>query len=262
MSAIQGGRPEEAERLAQGVLSSNPSQPNAQHLFGYALLIQDRASEAIEPLKKAFRSLRDPAIETQLAIALRKAGQVEEAVNRLRSAAKRKPIFLAAVHELAFTLHSLGRYDDAIDTANRGIDALPGMVELRLLLGWMFHDRNDLSKAKEAFSRAIAVAPHHADTHFRMGLVLMDSGDFNSAATFFSRALALNPNNNLDVRLKLAQCLLENGQADAAYAGLRAATRFDPQVYGDAIKTLVKSARGRFWLRPSAAARFFRGARN
>ena len=59
---FESQRPEEAARLAQEVLSRNPGHPNAQHLFGYALLMQDRAEEAIAPLEKAFRALRDPAL--------------------------------------------------------------------------------------------------------------------------------------------------------------------------------------------------------
>ena len=63
MSAIQSDRPNDALRLVQEILSKNPSQPNALHLHGYALLMLERAGEAIGPLEKAFRSLRDPAVE-------------------------------------------------------------------------------------------------------------------------------------------------------------------------------------------------------
>src|SRR5215470_3552689 len=123
MAAIESQRPEEAARLAQEVLNRNAGHPNALHLFGYSLLMQERPSEAIEPLEKAFRSLRDPAIETQLAIALRKAGRTDEALSRLTRAVKRKPVFPAAIHELGFLLHSLDRTDEAISVLKSGIVA-------------------------------------------------------------------------------------------------------------------------------------------
>ncbi|MGE5165445.1 MAG: tetratricopeptide repeat protein [Sphingobacteriales bacterium] len=101
MAAIQNQRPEEAARLAKDVLNKNPSQPKALHILGYALLMQEKPIDAIEPLEKAFRSLRDPAIETQLAIALRKAGRTDEALKRLARATKRTPPFPAAIHRQA-----------------------------------------------------------------------------------------------------------------------------------------------------------------
>ena len=121
MSAIQSQRPDEALRLTQDILNKNPSQPNALHLYGYALLMQERADEAVAPLEKAFRSLRDPAIETQLAIALRKAGRTDDALGRLARAIKRKPPFPAAIHEYAYLLHSLDRSDEAIDVLRAGM---------------------------------------------------------------------------------------------------------------------------------------------
>ena len=52
MSAIQSQRPDEALRLTQDILNKNPSQPNALHLYGYALLMQERADEASRRWKK------------------------------------------------------------------------------------------------------------------------------------------------------------------------------------------------------------------
>src|SRR6476646_9243718 len=82
MAAIQSQQPDQAVRLAKDVLNKNPSHPNA-----------------LQPLERAYRSLRDPAIETQLAIALRKAGRTHEALKRLARASKKVPPFPAAIHE-------------------------------------------------------------------------------------------------------------------------------------------------------------------
>ena len=138
MSAIQSQRPDEALRLTQDILNKNPSQPNALHLYGYALLMQGRADEAVAPLEKAFRSLRDPAIETQLAIALRKAGRTDDALSRLARAVKRKPPFPAAFHEYGYLLHSLDRTDEAIDVIKAGMEAAPWMPDLPCCLVGFF----------------------------------------------------------------------------------------------------------------------------
>jgi tetratricopeptide (TPR) repeat protein len=258
MSAIQSQRPDEAARLTQEILSKNPSQPNALHLYGYALLMQERADEAIAPLEKAFRSLRDPAIETQLAIALRKAGRTDDALGRLARAIKRKPPFPAAIHEYAYLLHSLDRSDEAIGVLKAGMETAQWMPNLPLLLGWIFHARNDGASAKQAFARALSVAPNHVDALYGMGLVLMDAGEFAPASEHFQRALLSDPSDQQS-RLYLGACLLELGQPGAASACLRQVTRGGANFYGKALKVMSSSSRGRFWLRPSGVAKFFRG---
>ena len=231
MSAIQSQRPEEAARLAQEVLGKNPGHPNAQHLFGYALLMQDRAEEAIPPLEKAFRALRDPAIETQLAIAFRKAGRIDDALNRLGRAAKRKPVFPAALHEYAYLLYSVGRTEEAIAVLKAGIEVAPSMPDLPIMLGWIFHGKNDAVNAKAAFARALGIAPNHPDALYGLGLLLMDAGDVQLAADHFRAALQCNPADEQS-RLSLGACLLEMGQIGGASACLRLVTRGGPDFYG------------------------------
>ena len=85
--AVQQGRPINAERIAGEILERNAGHLEATKIVGYALLMQGRASH-------------DPEIETQLAIALRQAGQTDKALIWLKRAAKRMPPFAAAFHEL------------------------------------------------------------------------------------------------------------------------------------------------------------------
>jgi len=261
MAAIQSQRPEEAARLARDVLNRNSSHPNALHILGYSYLMQERPSDAIELLEKAHRSLRDPAIETQLAIALRKAGRTDDALKRLARACKRTPPFPAAFHEYGFLLHTLNRDDEAIEILKNGIESAPWMPELSILLGWIFHGRNDNESAKRIFAAAVRASPNHADALYGLGLVLMDTGQFALAADHFQQALKFNPSDQ-EPRLYLAACLLEMGQSGAASACLRQVTRGGPNFYGRALKILTNSGRGRFWLQPSEAVNFFKGERN
>ena len=59
----------------------------------------------------------------------------------------------------------------------------------------------------------------------------------------------------------MGNCLLELGERDPAYACLRAASVRSPEFYGKALTRQLSSGHGRFWLRPSSAAKFFKGAR-
>jgi len=260
MSAVQGQQPDYAAKLARDILKQIPNHPNALHILGYALLLQERPNDAIPLLEKAFRSLRDPAIETQLAIALRKAGRSEDALARLQRAAKQVPIFPAAVHELGYLLSTLGRVDEAVAALKGGMDAAPWLPDLPVLLGWIFHAKNDNANARSAFARALAISPSHPDANYGMGMVLMDAAEFPAAAEHFRQALASDPGDQ-QARLYLGACLLETQDTGAATC-LRLVTRGGPNFYGMALKVLATSSRGRFWLQPSAAAQFFRGERN
>jgi cytochrome c-type biogenesis protein CcmH/NrfG len=83
-------------------------------------------------------------------------------------------------------------------------------------------------------------------------------GDNLPAAEFFRRYLVAAPNDQ-GAWLHLGHCLLELGDVDAGYDCFRTAARGDPKRYGNALSSLAAAARGRFWMRPSAAAQFMRG---
>jgi cytochrome c-type biogenesis protein CcmH/NrfG len=85
----------------------------------------------------------------------------------------------------------------------------------------------------------------------------MEEGDFARAAERFRQALAKDPS-DFQSRLSLGACQLELGRSDEAFASLRTAVQATPNAYPMALKVVVTSARGRFWLRPSAAAKFLK----
>jgi tetratricopeptide (TPR) repeat protein len=253
-AAIDRGHFPDAERLARNVLGRVPQHPTALHLLGCALLLQGHARQAVAPLERAVRANQDPTIETQLAIALRRSGRTDDALARLRRATKRRPAYPVAFHELGFLLFSLNQIDEAIAVIGQGLELAPRMPELSVLLGGIHHARRDRGKAKAAYGQALAVAPEHAGAHYGMGVVLFDDGEFLLAAEHLERSLASNPG-DAQGQLKLGACLLELGRPDDALARLRTVTRSEPQLYGVALKVISSSSRGRFWLRPSSAAK-------
>ena len=253
-AAIDRGHFPDAERLARNVLGRIPQHPTALHLLGCALLLQGHPRQAVTPLERAARASQDPSIETQLAIALRQSGRTDDALARLQRATKRRPAYPAAFHELGFLLFSLHRIDEAIAVIGQGLELAPRMPELSVLLGGIHHARRDRAKAKAAYAHALAVAPGHAGAHYGMGVVLFDDGEFLLAAEHLERSLAGYPG-DAQADLKLAACLLELGRPDEAFGRLRAVTRSEPRLYGVVLKVISSSSRGRFWLRPSSAAK-------
>lgn len=255
--ALNSQRPHEAERIAGEVLKADPRDARALHLLGCALLMQGRAPEAIAPLEIAARIRHDAEIDTQLAIALRQAGRADDALSRLKRAIKRQPPYPAAFHELGCALASMKRYNEAAEAFSRGREIAPMVPEFSIQLGRVFVERRDFANAKLAFARALEISATSYDALFGMAKAHQGAGENEAAADYFRRCLASRPDPSN--WLNLGRCLLQLGHLDEGYECFRFAVRSDPKRYGNALGMLTKSARGRFWLKPSAAARFFQG---
>src|SRR4051812_25668336 len=98
--ALRSGRIAEAEDLARNLLARHPRDPDALQLFGMTLLAQDKASEAIEPLREAARMRPGAIVEVHLGQALRRAGRIAEALSVLQQASERQPPVSDAFFEL------------------------------------------------------------------------------------------------------------------------------------------------------------------
>ena len=255
--ALDMERREEAERVAREVLARNPQHAGALHLLGVALLSQGRAREAVAPIQQAAHDRNDALIETHLGKALRESGRMGEALVWLQRAATRTPLLSSTFHELGMLLAMQRRYDEAEAAFKRGLELAPTDAELSVELGGVYISRAEPANAKLAFARALSQAPGHPRALHGFGTALLFEGEFARAAERFRQVLARNPS-HVRARLDLGHCLLELGRFDEAAACLRAATNQAPQLHGKALKVLVSAGRGRFWLRPSAAATFLR----
>jgi Tfp pilus assembly protein PilF len=258
MLALRMQRPEEAERLAAGVLKSNRGNARAAQVLGRALLMQNRAAEAIVPLERAARRGDDPAIETELAIALGAAGRRDEALDQLRRTTARRPPFPPAFLEYGGQLAKNGRLDESIAVLESGLASAPDMVDLRMELGFVHLKRNDRAKARSIFQQVLAASPERYDVLPALAKVMALDGEYAAAADLFRRALGFRPDDAV-TRNNLGACLLEMGERAAGEAMLRAAVRSGPQMAGLGITSLAAASHGRFFLRPSAVAKFLRG---
>lgn len=270
--ALQNQRPREAERMTREILHADPRHIQASSLLGSALLMQGRVEDAIPPLENATRGRNDPRAETQLAIALRLAGRLNDALGRLKRVVKRQPAHGQRVHgqraydqsaygeallELGIVLAAMARYDEAIEALRRGSDIAPMAPRLPTELGYLYLQRRDWALAKIAFARALAISPDISEALFGMAKAHQEVGEYESAISYFRRYLARHPHDER-ARLTFGHCLLEHGRLDEGYECFRKAAQGDPKRYYRALNSLVASSRGRFWLKPSAAARYFR----
>ena len=244
----------EAEHLATDILKSSRTDSAAMSILAHALLAQNRGAEAIAPLEKAARRGGDAAIDTLLGAALGGAGRRVEAIEHLRKTTLRQPPFAPAFQELAGQLAKAGHLDDAVAVIESAIALMPDMIELQLDLARLHLQRNDRGKARVVLLQARDAAPVR-DVLTALARVLLLDGDYAAAADTFRHALALHPDDAL-TRADLAACLLEMGQRDAGEASLRVAARGRPQMFGRTVYAMAMSSHGRFFFRPSKAAKF------
>jgi tetratricopeptide (TPR) repeat protein len=259
--ALNSQRPQDAERIARDVLKAEPRHAQALHVLGHALLMQGRADDAIAAIEPAARGLHDPALDTQLAVALRQSGRTEDALSRLKRATKRQPPFAPAFHELGALLFSIKRYEESVEALQRGLEAAPAMPELSIQLGYVFLEMREPAKAKTAFAKALEIAPSAAGALWGIGKAHQQLGENQPAIDYFRRVLSQMPN-DAGTWLNLGHSLVEAGDLDAGYECFRTAARGDQKKYYSALTTLVKSGRGRFWLWPREASRFLQGEKN
>jgi adenylate cyclase len=115
--SIMMKRPAQAIEAAQRAIDLSPSFALGYLLLGMARLLMHRAAQAIDPLQRGLRlSPHDPQafIWLQfLSFAHFLSGETEEAVQRARDAAAKRPEWFSSHCVLACSLAELGRLDEA-----------------------------------------------------------------------------------------------------------------------------------------------------
>jgi tetratricopeptide (TPR) repeat protein len=259
--ALRMQRPHEAERIADQILKANRGNTGAAQILGQALLMQNRAPEAVAVLQRAARRSEDAVTETLLAGALAATGRQEEAFEHLSQAKARRPPYAPAFLEHGSQLARMGQFDEAIAVLDGGLTIMPEAVDLQKELASCHLRRNDRSKAREILLRALALAPERPDLLIGLAQVMLLDGEYAAAADHFRRAVALRPDDAM-ARADLGRCLLEMGEREAGEANIRMAMRETPQMFGRAVMSLAVASRGRFFLRPSAAVKYLRGQKS
>ncbi|MGJ5051448.1 tetratricopeptide repeat protein [Bradyrhizobium oligotrophicum] len=244
-----------AEQIAASILRTARTDRAALLVHSHALLGQHRASEAIAPLEKAALRGSDPELETLLGAALCESRRAADGIAQLRKTAARRPPFLPAFQELAGRLAKSGQLGEAIAVIEEALTLSPDSVDLQLDLGRLSLQANDRVRARTHLLAAREAAPGRPDILIELAWVQFLDGDYAEAADTYRHALGLRPDDT-QTRANLAMCLAEMGDRDGAQAALRTVVRGRPHLLTRAAYTLAVTSHGRFFFRPSGAARF------
>jgi tetratricopeptide (TPR) repeat protein len=179
-------------------------------------------------------------------------------LDQLRRTTARRPPFPAAFLEHAGQLARTGKVDEAIAVLESGLALMPDAVDLQKDLALLLLRRNERARARAMLLQALTAAPERPDILVGLAQAMLLDGEYAAAADTYRRALALRPDDAM-ARADLGRCLLEMGERDAGEASIRMATGGRPQMVGRAVMSLAAASHGRFFLRPSAVAKFLRG---
>jgi len=226
--ALDGGAPDEAERLCREVLDETPARVEARALLGAAQLERGDPTAAVDTLRAALRDAPDHG-ESQflLAKALRAAEDLPAAVlamERARRFLAERPDFwnesgllqlqlgnldsarfqferaaALGAHQaqawinLAVVAQRQGAYAKALACLKRAVDAEPASGLAWSNYGLALRDNERLDEAVPALRRAAELRPQHAWTRVNLATVLADDEQYADARAAADRALELAP---------------------------------------------------------------------
>ena len=202
-SARQSGIWRTSETLWRRAAEVDPGSSIAQNSYGYVLLEQGRADEAIARFREAIRIMPE-----------------NEQAHR----------------NLWLALHRQGRIDEMIAALREAESIFPDLADIRVHLGNAHARRGEHAEAIAAYREALARAPAHVAARTARANVLEESGDHAGAIAEARAALARDPRQTA-ARLALARASWATGEREPARAALRDILALEPR-QPDALRLL------------------------
>jgi serine/threonine-protein kinase len=169
---------QQAERLARGGLTSNPSSPKMHAALANVLGLQDKNAEAETEYREAVRlDPENPEWRAFLADAIGvDAHRTADAEAEYRKAVTLAPDVDTYYRWLGRALRNQQRYEEAAQEFRWAIDRFPGNGLNHYELGRTLEILSRSFDAEAEFRQAIALLPPHMIYHFWLGIALFEQG--------------------------------------------------------------------------------------
>ena len=192
----QQGKFDEAVNLLRRAVTSNPASGPAHNNLGMTLNLMERCEEAVAPLKQAIAlNPQDPLAHNNLGNALQALGRHRQAAACFERAVALNPDYIEALSNLGAAAHSLGRSEEAIPLLERALALSPGFAQAHLNLGVALHALERRDEAMACFDRVLTTDPLNLLAFSHIGAIHMESGRVAEARSWFDRALEIEPRN-------------------------------------------------------------------
>ena len=154
-------------------------------------------------------------IHYNLASALHKRGQLEEAAEHYRRALEIDFTSTDAHNNLGIILARQGKLKEASEHYRRALEIDPADVFAHYNLGNLLARQGELKEAAELYRRALEKDPDYADAHYNLGSLLAWRGELEEAAKHYRRVLEIN-SADAEAHSDLAKILDRQGNAEEA----------------------------------------------
>jgi predicted O-linked N-acetylglucosamine transferase (SPINDLY family) len=226
VALFNAGRYIELERRAALLVDTHPVSGMAWKVLGASL--QAQGKDALPALRRAAKLLPEDAdANSNLGVALKTLGQLEQAVAYYHRALEIKPDYAEAHSNLGTALRTLGKLDDAVTSYRRALDLKSDYTQANFNLGNALQALGRFDDALASYVRVLEVKPDYAEVLGNLGNAQQTLGLRHRAAASYRRALALKPN-YIEVHSNLGNVLRELGQFDDAVASYRLALALAP----------------------------------
>jgi tetratricopeptide (TPR) repeat protein len=186
--------------------------PASQTLFTQALeeIKKNKADEGIALLQQIVKSdAKDFVAWTELATALFKKGNLEEAEKSYLNALELKPSYIVALMNLGKLRFGQKNYDGAIEIFTRAAVAQPQSADANLYLGESYLQVKMGTKAVGYLNKAIELDPlGKAEAHLRLAALYNGAGLKDKAAIEYEKFLEKRP--DYTGKKKLQQYITDN----------------------------------------------------
>jgi tetratricopeptide (TPR) repeat protein len=218
VEAFAAGRPSDAVRIYQGVITRRPDMGIAYRHLAFVEWQRENADGAIDTLRRAVKAgVSDPRVVSQLGGYLTETGRIAEGIHLLESVVREaaSTADVEALNALGIAYAQAGQLDAARATFERVLAVNAASSVPRENLGLLALDRGDLAEARRQFDQAIEVNPASSRAHGGLGNVALRAGDRDRAIAEWKRAVELD-RRNLDALYNIGVTLARAGQRDAA----------------------------------------------
>lgn len=193
---LEGGRPEDALRIARALAARDPSDWRRQELLGRTLLAS--ASEASDA---------------------ERAERTREAAQAYLAAAVAAPANAPLQHAAGIALDQVGRMDEAAARYRAALEAEPGNGTYAFYAGTAARRMDQLDEAVRLFSQAWRLDDSNALAAAALAEALGARGDLDAALPLAARARELAPA-DLGVRVTEARLLRKAGRPEESASRL------------------------------------------
>jgi len=207
----QAGRLQQARRLYELILQSNPDHPIILHSLGVINHQTGDNDSAVELISKAIsKNSQVPQFYNNLAVALKSLGRFEEAIDTCEKALQLKPDYADACYNMANALASLGRCADALEKYRKALSFKSDDPFIYYNIGVAMQKLDQHAEAVENFRRTIRLNHNAAEVYSAMAASQQVLGQYTEAIDSFRRALRLKPDSH-KIHADLGMVLLKTG---------------------------------------------------